>query len=66
MLLGQLGYRDTLLLNIKICKMQIIVDHLKITESKVICCWHMHIFLYIIISLRRSQLVSVTIYYHLL
>jgi len=44
-LLGQLGCRDTLLLKIKVCKMQIIVDHLKVTESKVICCWHMCMFL---------------------
>jgi len=30
--------------------MQIIVDHLKMTESKVICCWYMCIFSFTLVS----------------
>jgi len=30
--------------------MQIIVDHLKVTESKVICCWHMCMFSFTSVS----------------
>lgn len=65
---GQLGSRDTLLIKIKICKMQIIVDHLKVTESKVICCWHMCIFSFTSVShcagLKLSKSPHIIIYYN--